>query len=321
VETQFDSVLFVAFGGPTPGCCGRYDPCPGDEATCFVKGIVGDRPGAESRIAEVAAHYTQLGGFSPFNELTLQQARSIQGLLQEKHLINVPVFVGMRHWPPYVKDVLHDMTEQGFRKTLAVIMAPHRCFASWDWYQQTVDEGLAALDGRGPQLSYLDAWYTQSGFVEAIVDYMRQADVELGTGGGQEALLIYTAHSIPESMADDSPYAEQFNATAAAATQRLGRKAYRLAYQSQVTGTPRPWLQPDINDAIRQAKADGYREVIVSPIGFLCDHVEVLYDLDVEATKTARECQMAFVRAKTVCHHPAFLAMLSDMIADRLVNG
>ena len=107
----------------------------------------------------------------------------------------------------------------------------------------------------------------------------------------------------------------------AAATRLLGRKEYRLAYQSQVTGTPRPWLQPDINDAIRQAKADGYREVIVSPIGFLCDHVEVLYDLDVEARKTARECNMAFARAKTVGNHPAFLAMLSDRLAERLVNG
>lgn len=320
METQFDSVLFVAFGGPAPGCCGSYDPCPGDEATCFVKSIVGDRPGAESRIAEVAAHYTQLGGFSPFNELTLKQARSVEGLLKEKHL-NVPVFVGMRHWPPYVKDVLRDMTEQGFRNTLAVIMAPHQCFASWDWYQQTVDEGLAALDGRGPQITYLEPWYTQPGFVEAIADYMRQAEAELGASRGQEALLIYTAHSIPESMADDSPYAEQFDATAAAATQLLGRKEYRLAYQSQVTGTPRPWLQPDINDAIRQAQADGYREVIVSPIGFLCDHVEVLYDLDVEAKKTARECNMAFVRAQTVGNHPAFLAMLSDRLAERLVNG
>jgi len=320
VETQFDSVLLVAFGGPAPGCCERFDPCPGDEATCFVKSIVGDRRGAESRIAEVAAHYTQLGGFSPFNELTLQQARRVEGLLNEKHL-NVPVFVGMRHWPPYVKDVLRDMTEQGFRNTLAVIMAPHRCFASWDWYQQTVDEGLAALDGRGPQISYLDSWYAQPGLVEAIADYMRQADAELGADRGQEALLIYTAHSIPESMAEDSPYAEQFDATAAAATQLLGREEYRLAYQSQVTGTPRPWLQPDINDAIRQAKEDGYREVIVSPIGFLCDHVEVLYDLDVEAKQTARECNMAFARAKTVGNHPAFLDMLSDMLAERLIKG
>lgn len=320
MEAQFDSIMLVAFGGPTPGCCGSFDPCPGNEPTCFIKSIVGDRPATQERVAEVAAHYEQLGGFSPFNELTLQQARNIEGCLKERQL-HVPLSVGMRHWPPYVKDVLRDMADQGMQNTLAVIMAPHQCFASWEWYQQTVDEGLAALDGRGPHVTYLDTWYTQAGFIEAIADYMRQAYEELGAERIQEAVLIYTAHSIPAAMAADAPYAHQFEATAAAVTQCLGRQDYRLAYQSQVTGTPRPWLQPDINDAIRQAKADGYRDVIVSPIGFLCDHVEVLYDLDVEAKKTAETCDMTFVRAKAVGNHPSFIAMLSDLIAERLRKG
>ncbi len=320
VDMQFDSVLFVAFGGPTPGCCGSFDPCPGNEALCFVQGIVGSRPASQERVAEVAAHYTQLGGFSPFNALTLQQARGVERLLSDRDLA-VPVFVGMRHWPPYVKDVLRDMIDQGYTHTLAVIMAPHQCFASWEWYQQTVDEALAAVDGPGPRITYLDTWYTQPGFIEAIADHMRDAYQELGTEHAEAALLIYTAHSIPEAMAAEAPYTAQFDATAAAATRLLGRQEYRLAYQSQVTGTPRPWLQPDINDAIRQAKEDGYRDVIVSPIGFLCDHVEVLYDLDVEAKKTANACDMTFTRAKTVGNHPAFVAMLSDLIAERLLRG
>lgn len=319
VETRFDSILFIGFGGPTPGCCHRLEACPGIEALCFVQGIVGDRPASQTRIAEVAAHYTQLGGFSPYNPLTFQQARGVQALLAEQG-IHLPVHVGMRHWPPYISTVLRDMAGQGLRRILAVIMAPHQCFASWDWYQQTVEEGLAAL-APGLQVTYLEPWYTHPGYVAAIVDHLQQAAQAMEADSLRDAALIYTAHSIPEAMAATSPYTEQFAATAAAATQGLGHPGYRLAYQSQVTGTPRPWLQPDINDAIRQARDEGSRAVLVSPIGFLCDHVEVLYDLDVEARKTAAACDMTFVRAKTVGHHPAFLAMLRDLLVTRLREG
>lgn len=320
METRFDSVLFVAFGGPTPGCCQRVDPCPGSEARCFVQGIIGGRQGSEARIATVTAHYERLGGFSPFNEFTLQQARSVENLLQQQGF-HVPVHLGMRHWPPYVKDVLRQMADQGLQNMLVLIMAPHQCFASWEWYQQTVAEGVAALGTRGPQVTYLDPWYTHPGYITAIVDALRQAFRELGPERAVRAALIYTAHSIPEAMAANAPYTRQFEATAAAATQLLGRPDYRLAYQSQVTGTPRPWLQPDINDAIRQAKDEGYRDVVVSPIGFLCDNIEVLYDLDVEARQTAAGCGMTMIRTKTVCNHPAFLAMLSDLLAERLRKG
>ncbi len=320
VNLAFDSVLFVAFGGPTPGCCGRRVPCPGNEATCFVQGIVGAHPIAQARVAEVAAHYAQLGGFSPFNDLTSQQVRGVENLLNAKGF-DLPVYVGMRHWPPYIRDVLRVMAEQGRRNILTVILAPHQCFASWEWYQQTVVEGITALGNCRPQVTYLDPWYTHAGYIEAIADHMRQACQVLGPERAQRAVLVYTAHSIPEAMAAQAPYTQQFAATAAAATQLLGRQDYRLAYQSQTHGTPRPWLQPDINEAIRQIQGEGYRDVIISPIGFLCDHVEILHDLDVEARHTAAACGVTYIRAQTVGTHPAFLAMLSELIAARLQWG
>jgi protoporphyrin/coproporphyrin ferrochelatase len=320
VETRFDSVLFVAFGGPTPGCCRRLVPCPGSEALCFVQSIVGSRAVTETRVAEVAAHYQQLGGFSPFNALTIQQATAVEQLLHERG-VHLPVYVGMRHWPPYVKDVLRHMANQGLHNILAVIMAPHQCFASWDWYQQTVADGIGALGNRTLHVTYLDPWYTQAGYVVAIVDQLRRAYQILGPDRAARAALMYTAHSIPAAMADKAPYVAQFAATATAATQLLGHHGHTLAYQSQVTGTPGAWLQPDINDAIRHAHAAGYRDVIVAPIGFLCDHVEILYDLDIAAKKTATACDMTFVRAKTVGNHPAFLAMLRDLLVARLLKG
>ena len=320
MNLAFDSVLFVAFGGPTPGCCGRREPCPGNEATCFIQSIVGEHPAAQARVAEVAAHYAQFGGGSPFNDLTFQQVRGVTNLLKAQGL-HVPVYVGMRHWPPYVRDVLREMAAQELQNILAVILAPHQCYASWEWYQNIVTEGLAALHDCRPQVTYLDPWYTHPGYTEAIADHMRQAGQILGHERVQRAALVYTAHSIPTAMAAQAPYTQQFAATAAAVTRLLGRQDYRLAYQSQAHGTPRPWLQPDINEAIRQVQAAGFRDVIISPIGFLCDHVEVLYDLDVEAQHTAAVCGMTYVRAPTVGTHPAFLAMLSTLIAERLLRG
>jgi ferrochelatase len=213
------------------------------------------------------------------------------------------------------------MAAQGLRHILAVIMAPHQCFASWEWYQQAVAEGAEALGERAPQVTYLAPWYTHAGYITATVDYLRQAYQVLGPTRARQAALVYTAHSIPAAMAATAPYTQQFAETAAAATRLLGHPGYQLAYQSQVTGTPRPWLRPDINEAILQARDDGYHDIIVSPIGFLCDHVEVLYDLDIAAQKTAAACGMTLVRAKTVGNHPAFLAMLRDLLSERLRHG
>src|SRR5262249_14589623 len=264
ISPHFDGVLFVGFGGPTPGCCERFSPCPGSEAVCFVRAIIGERAGVQARLAEVAAHYAHLGGFWPFNALTVQQAHSVAALLQAQGFA-VPVRVGMRYWPPYVRAVLSEMAAQGLRHLLAVILSPFQCTASWEAYQQIVAEGVAALGSQGPQVTYLAPWHTHPGFIEAIAATIQQASEALGPARAQRAALIFTANAIPEAMAAGAPYTQQFAATAAAAAQRLGRQDYRLAYQSQATGTPFPWLQPDINDAITQAQAEGYRDVIVAP--------------------------------------------------------
>ena len=284
-----------------------------------MRAVVGERPGAQARIDEVAAHYDVFGGYSPFNALALQQAESVSIALQAKgHL--APVCVGMRFWPPYVDTVLADMAEMGCRHVLGVILSPFQCAASWEHYQQSVADGVAALGQRGPQVTYLAPWHAQAGFVEAIADGIGLAAATLGGARGGEAALVYTAHAIPQPMAAQAPYTRQFHETAAAVTQRLGRREHRIAYQSQVTGTPVPWLQPDVNDVIEQVHEDGFRDVIVAPIGFLCDHMEVLYDLDVQAKETAEACGLGFARAGTVSNHPAFVAMLSDLISAHLAS-
>lgn len=319
-QLHFDSVLLVGFGGPTPGCCAQYTPCPGQEAVCFVKAIIGERAGAGTRLAEVAAHYSHLGGFSPFNALTMQQAQDVAARLEAQGL-SVPVRVGMRYWPPYVRDVLKDMTAYGLRNILAIILSPFQCTASWEAYQQVVADGVALLGNEAPAVTYLAPWHTHPGYIAAIVETVRHAERTLGPGHTDHVACIYTAHAIPAAMSAHAPYAQQFAETAKAAAQALGRRDYRLAYQSQATGTPFPWLQPDINEALQEVHAAGYRDVIVVPIGFLCDHVEVLYDLDIQARATAATCGLTYVRAATVGTQAAFLGMLSELIAARLREG
>ncbi len=315
----YDNVLLVAFGGPTEEGCGLCDlGCPG-LAACFIKGIVGDTPSNQERITEVAAHYNALGGTSPFNKLTFGQASALQDALSERN-IKMPVRAGMRHWRPYLKDVIGQISDNGERHTLAVIMAPHQSKVSWEWYQQVVTRATNEIGEGAPIVKYLDPWFEGPGYAEAIADLIREKTRDLGEERFNNAALVFTAHSIPVSVAEIGPYSQQFEATAAAVAEYLGKDKHTIAYQSQAHVAGVPWTSPDINDLIRSLKQEGVEDMIVSPIGFLCDHIEVLYDLDVEAKETAAECGIGFWRAETVGSHPKFIGMIADLISDRVGN-
>ncbi len=310
---RYDSVLLVAFGGPTPGCCKKYDKdtCPG-EAYCFVEGIVGTAESQIARVKDIASHYIKLGGFSPFNELTFKQADALKNALQARDL-PLPVYAGFRHWTPYLSEVIAEMAQNGHRKILGIIMAPHQSKFSWEWYQQTVKKGIDAVDGEKPTIDYLDPWYTRKGYIGAIAEIIKTA-----CGDKLEnADLVFTAHAIPQAAADNSPYIQQLQKTGEAVAQQIGRTQFGLAYQSAVENSPIPWTEPDINDWIKDRKKDGVNTIVASPIGFLCDHVEVLYDLDIEANETAEASGIEFIRAGTVGDHPKFIDMLADSICQK----
>ena len=313
---KYDSVLLVAFGGPTPGCCKKYDnnTCPG-EAYCFVEGIAGEAESQRERVKDISAHYVKLGGFSPFNELTFKQAAALEDALQTRNL-PLSVYAGFRHWNPYLKEVIAEITQKGHRKILGIIMAPHQSKVSWEWYQQTVQEGIDALEGEKPTVDYLEPWYTHEGYVGAIAEIIKTTcGDKLG-----HAELVFTAHAIPQASADTSPYTQQFAKTGEAVAQKIGKTRFSLAYQSEVENSPIPWTQPDINDWLKARKAEGVDTVVASPIGFLCDHVEVLYDLDIEATETAETCGIDFIRTGTVGAHPKFIGMLADFVCEKSVE-
>ncbi len=310
---KYDSVLLVAFGGPTPGCCKKYDTdaCPG-EAYCFVEGIAGEAESQKGRVKDIAGHYIKLGGFSPFNELTFKQANALQNALRTRDL-PLPVYAGFRHWAPYLKEVIAEMAQKGHRKILGIIMAPHQSKVSWEWYQKTVRQAIDAIETEKPSVDYLDPWYTHNGYVGAIAEIIKSA-----CGDKLErAELVFTAHAIPQAAADSSPYTQQFQKTGKAVAKEIGKTQFGFAYQSEVENSPVPWTQPDINDWLKAKSAEGVDTVVASPIGFLCDHVEVLYDLDIEATETAEACGIDFIRAGTVGAHPKFINMLADFVHEK----
>jgi ferrochelatase len=301
-----DAVLLIAFGGPER----MADVRP------FLANVLRGRRVPPERIEEVVHHYELFDGCSPLNELTFRQARALEADLAARGP-GVPVYVGMRNWSPYLHETLARMRADGIRRALGIVMAPHRSYSSWDQYLQNVAEASAQVGQGAPDVEYLDAWFDDAGFIEAQADQVAAALDRVPARDLDAAPLVFTAHSIPSAMASCGPYVEQLTTSARLVAARLGRSRWSVAYQSR-SGDPRtPWLEPDVNDVIRALGREGAKAVVVAPIGFVCDHIEVLYDLDTEAHATAQEAGLAFSRAATVMDHPVFIRMLGDRVRAR----
>jgi len=299
-----DSVLLVAFGGPTAP----------HEIRPFLEIVTRGRGIPAERLEEVAHHYEQIpGGRSPLAELTFAQARGLEQALAQAGPA-LPVFVGMRNWHPFLHETLAVMAAKGARRTLAIILSPLRTEASWDRYMQDVAEARVRV-ADAPEVGFAPPWFESSRFVAAVADRARAALGEVPPDArASPTPLVFTAHSVPKAMADVSPYVSDLNAATRAVVRRLGHARWSVAYQSR-SGSPRqPWLEPDIGDVLRRLGAGGERHVVVVPIGFVCDHVEVLYDLDVEARRVAEGAGLALHRAAAVNDHPEFVAMLADLV-------
>jgi protoporphyrin/coproporphyrin ferrochelatase len=299
-KAKCDSVLMVGFGGPTRA----------DEVRPFLDNVLRGRPVPRERYEAVVHHYEALGGASPYNELTMRQADALRAELSKKN-IGAPVAVGMRNWKPYVADSLRSLAENGARHVLAFMLAPHRSEASWDRYHQTVRDAQAALGESAPEVEYPEPWHDHPLFIKAVASRTRAALARLDASERSRASIIFTAHSIPVAMAEASQYVEQLTASARMVADDLNVGAWQFAYQSR-SGNPRDrWLEPDVDETIRNLESD---VAVVVPIGFLCDHVEVLYDLDIAAVQTAREIGIRIERAPTVGDHPLFIEMMASIV-------
>ena len=254
------------------------------------------------------------GGRSPLHALTEAQAGGLRAALARTDR-PLPVYVGMRHWHPYLSETLERMAGDGRRRALGLILSAFRCEASWERYMADVAAARAGV-AAAPEIVYAPPWFEHERFVAAVADRVRTAFAEVPEGERHRTPLVFTAHSIPRAMAETSPYVADFTAAAAAVARRLGHPRWSLAYQSR-SGSPRdPWLEPDVVETIRDLAKAGERRVVLSPIGFVADHVEVLYDLDTEARAIAAQHGLAYHRAAAVNDHPEFVEMLAELVRE-----
>jgi ferrochelatase len=300
----YDAVLLIGYGAPERP----------EDVRPYLAGILHGRRVPPERLEEVAHHYDVFGGRSPLTELTRRQAASLEQTLRARGL-PLPVYVGMRNWTPYLHETLAAMRDTGVRRAIGIVMAPHRSHASWEQYQENVVDAQTRVGAEAPTVDYLGPWFEHPGFVGAQADRVAAVLRAMPDEERVGATLVFTAHSIPAAMGARSGYPAQVTASAGLVAARLRLERWHVAYQSR-SGDPRePWLEPDVKDLLRDLAAHHAGAAVMVPIGFVSDHIEVLYDLDTEARAAAAELGIAYYRAGTVMDHPAFIGMLADLVA------
>ena len=302
----FDAVLLVSFGGPG----GRHEIRP------FLRNVLRARRIPDDRLEAVVRHYEQFGGVSPLTSITMRQAAGLRARLAADGPA-LPTYVGMRNWHPFLEDTLAEMARAGVRRALALTLAAHHSYSSCGQYKQNVSTARQALQDAGHadiELTYVARWHDHPGFVRANARQIEQAIGALSATRRTAARVVFTAHSIPNGMARESRYEAELQESGRLIAARLGRRDWALVYQSRSGRPEDPWLGPDICDYLRAERERGLEAVVVCPLGFVADHVEVLYDLDHEAAATCREVGIEMQRAAAVNDHPAFLDMLAEVV-------
>lgn len=303
---MFDSVLIISFGGPQ----GLADIRP------FLGNVLRGRRVSPERVEEVAHHYELFGGVSPIAELTRRQAEGLRQRLEAAgHPL--PVYVGMRNWHPFLEETLLQMYQAGARQAIGFIAAAHHCYSSCGQYRENVNAARRALrdtHGADIDVTYVGSWFDHSLFVEANAQHVRDTLQRLSPEHRGSARLVFTAHSIPVTMADVSRYREQLQESARLVAERVGTSDWALVYQSR-SGRPEDlWLEPDVCEYLRLERKAGLKAAVLCPIGFVCDHIEILYDLDHEAAAVCREIGLSMARAAAVNDDPIFLNMMADVV-------
>ncbi|MGQ9649046.1 MAG: ferrochelatase [Phycisphaerae bacterium] len=302
----FDAVLILSFGGPQ----GPEDVRP------FLDNILRGRSAPPGRVEAIIANYMRYNGVSPITEITRRQAAGVRQRLADVG-VELPVYVGMRNWHPYLADVMAEMSRAGVRRAIGFITAAHHSYASCGQYKENVREARRRLREQGlpdVEVTYVESWYDHPGFIGTLARHVRAAIERLEAPLRQKARIVFTAHSIPVVMAESCRYREQLQTTARTVGEELGRRDWALVYQSR-SGRPQdPWLGPDINDYLKAEHEKGLEAVVVSPIGFICDHIEVLCDLDVKVGDLCRGIGLPMARAETVNDDPMFLDMMTDIV-------
>jgi ferrochelatase len=305
----YDAFLLVSFGGPE----GPADVMP------FLRNVTAGRNVPDSRLEQVAAHYYAFGGVSPINE----QCRELLAAIEKDFGaagVGLPVYWGNRNWSPYLADTVAAMAADGVRRGLAFPTSAYSSYSSCRQYLDDIERARAAVGPAAPRIDKITPYFRQPGFADSFTAAAAAAVESLPASVRDDVDLVVTAHSIPAAMAaasgpDGGAYPAQLAEVAGVVAGRLGtRRPWRLAYSSRSGPPSQPWLVPDVNDCLAELAAAGSRAVAVVPIGFVSDHMEVRFDLDVEAAQTAQRLGLPFARAQTPGISPPFVGMVTDLV-------
>lgn len=307
MTNSYDAILIVSFGGPE----GMDDVMP------FLENVLRGRNVPRERMLGVAKHYELFGGVSPLNE---QNRKLIQALRQELEAKGprLPIYFGNRNWHPLLADTLRQMRDDGVKNALAFVTSAYSSYSSCRQYLEDIERARTSVGPESPRVEKLRVFYNHPGFVEANVANVRAALEQIPAERRRETQIVFTAHSIPESMAQNCDYEAQLRETSRLIANTMATEKWQLAFQSRSGSPSQPWLGPDVCDALRELHAEGARDVMVAPVGFVSDHMEIIYDLDTEAMTLSHELGLNMVRAATAGTHPAFIAMIRELIMERI---
>jgi ferrochelatase len=304
-SAAYDAILFLSFGGPE----GPEDVMP------FLENVLRGRNVPRERMLQVAEQYRMLGGKSPLND----QVRALIAALREELAASgpqLPIYWGNRNWHPFLEETLRQMAADGIRRALVFVTSAYSSYSGCRQYREDIARARAAVGENVPALEKLRVFFNHPGFIEPMIENTRKALAQLDRGN---PALVFTAHSIPVSMSRSSRYNEQLEEACRLVAGGLGRGDWRLVYQSRSGPPGQPWLEPDINDYLRELHSSNpAASAAIIPIGFISDHMEVKFDLDTQAMKTCADIGLKAVRVPTVGAHPKFIGMIRELIIERV---
>jgi len=306
---HYDALLIVSFGGPE----GMDDVMP------FLETVLRGKNIPHERMLEVADHYALFDGVSPINSQTRALIVALSEVLAAEGPV-LPIYWGNRNWHPFLVDALGQMRDDGIKRALAFFPSPYSSYSSCRQYREDIDRARAAVGPDAPEIDRIRMFFNHPGFIEASADHLRTVLNDIPAGQRDGLRVAFTAHSIPISMAQGSRYVAHLTEACrlVAETLDLAPDRWQLVYQSRSGPPHQPWLEPDICDHLRNLHGDGVENVVIMPIGFISDHIEVLFDLDTQAKEVADELGMSLWRASTAGTHPAFVAMIRELVAERM---
>ncbi|MEP6570003.1 MAG: ferrochelatase [Acidobacteriota bacterium] len=301
----YDAILVVSFGGPE----GKDDVIP------FLENVLRGRNVPRERMLGVAKHYELFGGVSPINGQNRKLIAALQQELETKGP-QLPIYFGNRNWHPLLAETLGNMRDDGVKNALAFVTSAYSSYSSCRQYLEDIERARALVGPDAPRVEKLRAFYNHPGFIEANVANVRNALKQVPEDRRAGTRIVFTAHSIPDSMARNCDYETQLREASRLVAEDVGIENWQLVFQSRSGSPAQPWLGPDICDYLRTA--DGIKDLVVAPIGFVSDHMEIIYDLDTEAAALCRELGLNMIRAATAGTHPAFIEMIRELIRERI---